>query len=69
MKKLKLLTYIITDTAGLKELKENLIDVRDKFSKHAPWNHRIEVQHPMAKIVLEENVKRKLQSVSLPPKK
>ena len=69
MKKLKLLTYIITDTAGLKELKENLIDVRDKFSKHAPWNHGIEVQHPKAKIVLEENVKRKFQSVSLPPKK
>ena len=57
MKKLKLLTYIITDTAGLKELKENLIDVRDKFSKHAPWNQSIEVKHPKAKIMLEENVK------------
>ena len=36
LKQLKSLMYIITDTAALKELKENLIDVSDKFSKHAP---------------------------------
>ena len=31
LKQLKSLTIIITDTAALKKLKENLIDVRDKF--------------------------------------
>ena len=45
LKQLKSLTYIITDAATLKELKENLIDVRDKFSKHAPVDHGLVVEH------------------------
>ena len=69
MKQLKSLTYIITDTAALKELKENLVDVRDKFSKHAPVDHGLAVEHPKAKMELEKNVKRKLESLPLPRKK
>ena len=68
MKQLKSLTYIITDTAALKELKENLVDVRDKFSKHAPVDHGLVVEHPKAKMELEKNVKRKLESLPLPRK-
>ena len=45
LKQLISLTYIITDTAALKELKENLIDVRDKFSKHTPVDHGLVVEH------------------------
>ena len=69
MKQLKSLTYIITDTVALKELKENLIDARDKFSKHATMDHGLVVEHPEAKMELEKNVKRKLESVPLPRKK
>ena len=69
MEQLKSLTYVITDTAALKELKENLIDVRDKFSKHAPVDHGLVVEHPKAKMELEKNVKRKLESLTLPRKK
>ena len=68
MKQLKSLTYIITDTTALKELKENLTDVRDKFSKHAPVDYGLVVEHPKAKMELEKNVKRKLESLSLPRK-
>ena len=69
LKQLKSLTYIITDTVALKELKEKLIDVRDKFSKHATVDHGLVVEHPEAKMGLEKNVKRKLESVPLPKKK
>ena len=69
MKQLKSLTYIITDTAALKELKEDLIDVREKFSKHAPVNQGLAVEHPKAKMELEENVKRKFERLPLPRKK
>ena len=65
LKQLKWLTYIINDTAALKELKENLIDVRDKFSTHAPVNHGLVVEHLKAKMELEQNVKRKFESLSL----
>ena len=68
LKQLKSLTYIITDTVALKELKEHLIDVRDKFSKHAPVDHGLAVEHPKAKMVFEEKVKRKFKSLPLPPK-
>ena len=69
LKQLKSLTYIITDTAAPKELNENLIDVRDKFSNHAPVDHGLVVEHPKIKMELEKNVKRKLESFSLPRKK
>ena len=69
MKQLKSLTYIITDTAALKELKENLIDVSDKFSKHAPMDHGLVVEHPKSKTELEKNVKRKFESLPLLRKK
>ena len=69
LKQLKLLTHIITDTAALKELKENFIDVRDKFSKHAPVDHGLVVAHPKAKMELEKNVKRKFESLPLSRKK
>ena len=68
-KQLKSLTYIITDTAALKELEENLIDVRDKFSKHAPVDHGLIIEYPKAKMELEENVKRKFESLPLSRKK
>ena len=69
LKQLKSLTYIITDTAAPKELNENLIDVRDKFSNHALVDHGLVVEHPKIKMELEKNVKRKLESFSLPRKK
>ena len=69
MKQLKSLTYIISDTAALEELKENLIDVKDKFSKHAPVDHDVVVEHPEAKMELDKNVKRKFESLPLPRKK
>ena len=50
---------IITDTAAINKLIENLINVRDMFSKHAPVDHHLIVEHPKAKIELEENIKRK----------
>ena len=59
LKQLKSLTYIITDTTALKKLKENLIDAREKFSKHAPVDHGLAVEHPKAEMELEENVERK----------
>ena len=65
LKQLKPLTYIITDTAALKELKENLTDVRDKFSKSAPVGHGLVVEHPKAKMELKKNVKRKFESLPL----
>ena len=61
LKQLKPLTYVITDTPALKELKENLIDVRDKFSKHAPLGHSLVVEHPKAKMELKKDVKRKFE--------
>ena len=39
--------------------------MRDKFSTHAPVNHGLVVEHPKAKMELEQNVKRKLESLSL----
>ena len=55
LKQLKSLTIIITDTAALKKLKENLIDARDKFSKHAPVYHGlVVVEHPRAKMQSEK---------------
>ena len=69
MKQRKSSTHIITDTAPLKELNENLIDVRDKFSKHAPVDHGLVVAHQKAKMELEKNVKRKFESLPLSRKK
>ena len=40
-----------------------------KFSKHASVDHGLVVEHPRAKMELEKNVKRKLESLSLPRKK
>ena len=69
LKQRKSSTHIITDTAPLKELNENLIDVRDKFSKHAPVDHGLIIEYPKAKMELEENVKRKFESLPLSRKK
>ena len=33
--------------------------MRDKFSKHAPVDHGLVLEHPKAKMELEKNVKRK----------
>ena len=63
------MTYVITNTAALKELKENSIDVKDKFSKHAPVDHSLVIEHPKAKMELEENLKRKFESLPLLRKK
>ena len=60
---------MICDTAALKELKQNLIDVREKFSKHAPVGHGFVVKHPKAKTKLEENIKSKFESLPLSRKK
>ena len=54
LKQLKSSTYVITDTAALKELKENLIDVRDNFSKHVPVDHDLVVEHPKVKMESEK---------------
>ena len=43
--------------------------MRDKFSKHAPVDHGLVVAHPKAKMELEENVKRKFESLPLSRKK
>ena len=65
---LKSLTYIITDTAAIKEWKESLINVRDKFFKHAQRISLV-VEHPKTKMDLEKNIKRKFESLSLLQKK
>ena len=41
----------------------------DKFSKHALVDHGLVVEHPKAKMELEKNIKRKLESLPLPRKK
>ena len=43
--------------------------MRDKFSKHAPVDYGLVVEHPKAKMELVKNVKRKLESLPLPRKK
>ena len=54
---------------AFKELKEILIDVRDKFSKHEPVDHSLVVEHPKAKMESEENLKREFEILPLPRKK
>ena len=46
-----------------------MIDTRDKFSKHAPVDHGLVLEHPKAKMELEKNVKRKFENLPLPRKK
>ena len=43
--------------------------MRDKFSKHAPVDHGLVLEHPKAKMELEKNVKRKFENLPLPRKK
>ena len=42
--------------------------MRDNFSKHAPVDHGLVVEHPKAEIELKENVKMKFESLPLPRK-
>ena len=42
-----------------------LMDVRDKFSKHASVDHCLVVEHLKAKMELEENEKKKFESPPL----
>ena len=43
--------------------------MRDQFSKHAPVDHGLVLEHPKAKTELEKNVKRKFENLPLHRKK
>ena len=43
--------------------------MKDKFSKHAPVDHSLVIEHPKAKMELEENLKRKFESLPFLRKK